>query len=567
MNLRIAIPLVGLSALAVTGFSSTAVAQTAQEVRDLITTRVGSLDAMKAPSNDNEMPQPDDPRFSITAAKKRLGKFLYFDPIRANNIRPEFGGNRAFAQSASCGSCHLGELASKAGAVTAFGLGGEGRGFVDEATGKFVARRTAVPGLTDTLPTQVDTFNALGALTMTGRFDEVDAPFRVAPSMIGFATNQRLFWSGPAGETYDPAAPSKLNINPNALPTQENAVEFTFLAHRMFETQRFALQDIPVYVELFRRAFPEEAAIADASQSLDDLINDDTIGRAITAFLRTVFTRNTPYDRFLDGDDTALTPNQLRGAQLYFTDAANGGANCVACHSGPALNKALGDEAGTMIDENFHNLGLNDHPLVELVQTTLNDPDFHDPGRAEATGDNNHLYMFKTPTLRQIRDAAPFMHSGEFATLREVIDYFNAGVPAADFSGNHTNLSMQFTNPRGTNETGLGLGESDINALMDFLENGLYDDAFVNYDPDSTTDTFNLNEDELTYEYSLLALGAINGRVPSNLQHPQTDALTTQDLAAAQPATPNLCGALGALGFIGMIVPIIALRRRWTRAA
>lgn len=544
--------------------ASIAVAETPQEVRDLIANRLGSVDALKVPATDADMPQPDDSRFAITPEKKRLGKLLYFDPIRSNNVRPEFGGNRAFAQSISCGSCHLGEMASKAGAVQAFGMGGEGRGFIDADTGRFVARRSAVDGLHDTMPTQVDTFDALGALTMSGRFDEVDSPFRVSPSMIGFAMNTRLFWSGPAGETYDTSNPAKMNINPNGLPPQENTVEFTFKAHRMFEMQRFALQDVPAYVELFRRAFPDEAGVSDLSGNLDDLINDDTIGRAIAAFLRTVITRNTPFDKFLDGDDTALTDTQLRGAYLFYQAADNGGASCVSCHSGPAMNKTLGDEAGLLIDENFHNIGLHDHPLVELAQEALDDPTFHDPGRQEATGNSDDRFKFKAPTLRQLRDAAPFMHSGEFETLRDVVEYFNAGVPAADFSGNYGNLAENFAHPRGPGETGLGLSDDDINALLDFLENGLYDPAFVTYDPNSTTETFNLNSKDLSYDLRLSLMGAKSGEVPSGLQHPQTDTLTTQDLALENGAS-GICGSIGLFGLMATLLPLIAEKRRLRR--
>ncbi len=558
------LPLVAVSATYVLPLSVMAEAPTAEELRALITNRVGSLDALKVPATDADMPQPHDIRFAITDAKKRLGKLLYFDPVRANNVRPELGGNRAFAQTASCGSCHLGEMASKAGVVSAIGMGGEGRGTVNPDTGRFEARRTVVVGLSDTTPTQVDTFDALRALTMSGRFDEVDSPFRVAPSMIGYAMNQRLFWSGPAGEEYDPDDPAKMNINPNGLPPQENTVEFTFKAHRMFETQRFALQAIPAYVELFRRAFPTEATLADESGNLDDLINDDTIARAIATFLRTVITRNTPFDAFLDGDDSALTEQQRRGAQLYFTAATEGGANCVACHSGPALNKVLGDEDGTLIDENFHNIGLHDHPLVELAQTSLNNPDFHDPGREEGTGNEDDRFKFKTPTLRQMRDASPFMHSGEFTTLREVVEYFNAGVPAAEFSGNFGNLSEMFSNPRGEDETGLGLSDEDIVALVEFLENGLYDPAFATFDPDSTTETFNLNARDLTYDFELAFLGAQNGRVPSLLQHPQTDAATTADLAA-DTTMADVCGSFGVFGMMATLVPMVIARNRRRR--
>lgn len=551
--------LIGLAAMATTGVVT---AETPQEVRDLITNRLGSLDAVKVPATDADMPHPDDPAYSITPEKKRLGKLLYFDPVRSVNVRPEFGGNRAFAQTISCGTCHLGEAASKAGEVSAVGMGGEGRGYIDPNTGRFVATRAPVEGLTDTMPTQVDTFDALGALTMSGRFDEVDSPFRVAPNMIGFAMNTRLFWSGPAGEPYDASNAAKMNINPNGLPPQENTVEFTFKAHRMTEMQRFALQDIPAYVELFRRAFPEEAAAADKSGNLDDLINDDTIGRAIAGFLRTVITRNTPFDKFLAGDDSALTDTQLRGAYLFYQAADQGGANCVACHSGPAMNKTIGDEAGLLIDENFHNIGLHDHPLVELAQEALNDPTFHDPGRQEATGNSDDRYKFKAPTLRQLRDAAPFMHSGEFTTLRDVVEYFNAGVPAADFSGNYGNLDERFSNPRGAGKTGLGLSDDDVNALLDFLENGLYDPAFVTFDPKSTTETFNLNARDLSYDLPLMLLGAHNGDVPSGLPHPQTDALSVQDIAQENVATGGVCGTFGAFGLFATLLPLIAEKRR-----
>jgi len=558
------VAVVAVAALAVSLADAQAQAPTNSELRELIVERVGSLDALKVPTTDADLPQPDDPRFTITDDKKRLGKLMFFDPVRANNVRPEFGGNRSLAQSASCGSCHMGEMASKAGLVTSIGMGGEGRGQINPDTGRFEARRNVIEGMTDALPTQVDVFDALRAFTMTGRFDEVDAPFRVSPSIIGFAFNQRLFWSGTAGEAYEPEDPSKANVNPKGLPTAENCVDVTFMAHRMSETQRFALQNIPAYVQLFRRAFPEEAALADQSDNLDDLINDDTVGRAIAAFLRSVITRDTPFDRFLAGDDAALTDTQRRGAQLFFSAATEGGANCVACHSGPALNKVLGDEAGTLIDENFHNLGLNDHPMVELAQTSLNDPDFHDPGRAEATGNDDHRFQFKTPTMRQLRDAAPFMHSGEFTTLREVVAYFNAGEPAAAFSGGHGNLSELFTNPRGNDQVGLGLSDDDVDALVEFLENGLYDPAFVTFDAESPTATFNLNARDLSFDFELAFLGAQNGRVPSLMQHPQTDSETTADLAA-DTTMADVCGNFGLFGLMATMAPMLIVRHRRRR--
>ncbi|MBK8270319.1 MAG: cytochrome-c peroxidase [Planctomycetes bacterium] len=157
----------------------------------------------------------------------------------------------------------------------------------------------------------------IGNVVISGRFDAIDAVPRLSPSMIGLAFNQRLLWDGAAGEPYDASDPTKANANPGNLPAAENIVQRANRAHRMLETQRFAIQSVPVYMRLFKDAFPEEFANYESTGNPDDLCNDDVIQRAIAAFLRTVVTRNTPFDSFLAGDDTALTDRQLRGAWLF----------------------------------------------------------------------------------------------------------------------------------------------------------------------------------------------------------------------------------------------------------
>src|SRR5260370_288810 len=89
----------------------------------------------------------------------------------------------------------------------------------------------------------------------------------------------------------------------------------------MLNFQSAALLKIPAFVKLFRDAFPQEAAAADAANDLTLLVNDQTEFRAQATFLRTVVTRNTPFDKFLAGDNDALTPAQRRGAELFFTPA------------------------------------------------------------------------------------------------------------------------------------------------------------------------------------------------------------------------------------------------------
>lgn len=507
------------------------VAKRARALRNALAARVGDIERMRVPAANEALPQPlgqdgnPDPRYAITEAKRYLGKLLFFDPVRTTRIRTEFGGVESTARTGSCASCHLGEVAGKAGQVINLHLGGEGRGFTD-AQGVFHVRRRIQPGLVDVIPTGQQ-FIQNGTVVRDGRFDAVDSVPRLSPSMIGFGFNNRLLLDGKAGQPNHPD-------NPNGLPAAENLCQIAFNVHRMLETQKDAIQQFPVYVKLFQDAFPAEAAQYASSGNLDDLVNDDTVERAVATFLRTVVTRNTPWDRFLAGDDRALTKRQLRGLKVFMTDATQGGANCIACHSGPMLNKQLGDEAGELVEENFYNLGIGDHPLQRLGAIALEDPNHHDNGREGITGRAEDSFKFRTLTLRQLKDSGgQFMHSALFTSVREVVDYFNAGVPQDPYAIGAGTVSDRFTHPRGPGSpAGLGLKEKDVVALVDFLENGLYDPTFATFDPNSTTETFELNDRDIQYSVyhpDLAALGAVDGLMPSGLCASSDDALTRRD--------------------------------------
>src|SRR5947199_3204564 len=105
------------------------------QLRRFIAEQVGGIQKLMVPAHDADLPQPrladgtPDPRFKTTEAKRYLGKQLFHDPIRTARILPEFGGDLRTKQTASCGSCHFGEAASKAGALFNFAVGGEGRGY------------------------------------------------------------------------------------------------------------------------------------------------------------------------------------------------------------------------------------------------------------------------------------------------------------------------------------------------------------------------------------------------------------------------------------------------------
>src|SRR4051794_36647336 len=199
---------------------ATAQGNSPTQLRRYVDEQVGGIQKLMVPAHDVDLPQPrlangsPDPRFRTTEAKRYLGKQLFHDPIRTARIRPEFGGVAATTQTASCGSCHFGEAASKSGTLLNFAVGGEGRGYTD-AKGDFIPRRRprtdilpvlrqtplfAGDALVDELPTLTDIFASAvgspargrklpdpGPLLRTGRLDALDSVARNAPSVIGFA--------------------------------------------------------------------------------------------------------------------------------------------------------------------------------------------------------------------------------------------------------------------------------------------------------------------------------------------------------------------------------------------
>lgn len=122
----------------------------------------------------------------------------------------------------------------------------------------------------------------------------------------------------------------------------------------------------------------------------------ENIGKAIAGFERTLVSRNAPFDRWLAGDAAAMSPEAVRGAQLFV-----GKARCNACHSGPNLT-----------DESFHNIGTGDADAGRAKFV---------PGTATLTG------AFKTSGLRNVLLTAPYLHDGSEASLEAVVRFYNQG--------------------------------------------------------------------------------------------------------------------------------------------
>jgi cytochrome c peroxidase len=122
-----------------------------------------------------------------------------------------------------------------------------------------------------------------------------------------------------------------------------------------------------------------------------------TLSDALASFVRTLDTGNSAFDRYMKGNRSAMSASAIRGRQVFLKKG-----KCFDCHFSPDFT---GDE--------YRNIGLFDG-------TTLTDP-----GRFGVTRDSADLGKFKVPGLRNVALTAPYMHNGMFATLRQVIDYYD----------------------------------------------------------------------------------------------------------------------------------------------
>src|SRR5687768_250953 len=141
-----------------------------------------------------------------------------------------------------------------------------------------------------------------------------------------------------------------------------------------------------------------DMTLAEASARVGLPVED--ISRSLASFVRSLLSGNSPFDRFINGDRDALSPEQQAGLSIF-----RGKGNCTACHVGP-----------TFSDERFHNTGV-----------ASRDGRLLDEGRFAVTRKTEDRGAFKTPTLREIARTAPYMHDGSVATLEDVVEFYDRG--------------------------------------------------------------------------------------------------------------------------------------------
>ena len=196
---------------------------------------------------------------------------------------------------------------------------------------------------------------------------------RATPTILNTAYNAWQFWDGRTKSLEEQAlepisAPGEMSQNLDILVKE--------------------LAKISDYVALFDRAYPGEG------------ITKPAIGKAIASYERTIVSTEAPFDKWIKGDRSAISPSAKNGFTLFESKA-----NCAACHQGFNFQ-----------DDGFHNIGLKTMDGVE-----------EDVGRFAKKPIKVLKGAFKTPTLRDIALTAPYMHNGVYGTLTEVIDHYNVG--------------------------------------------------------------------------------------------------------------------------------------------
>jgi len=222
--------------------------------------------------------------------------------------------------------------------------------------------------------------------------------WRNSPTLINVAFQKYLFHDGRASTLEDQALfpmMSAFEMNQNLDYLEEE------------------IRSVPEYVAEFTAVFG------------DGDITRERIAMAIAAFERTLISRDAPIDRFLDGDRNALSPQALKGYEIF-----RGKGKCTECHYGFNL-----------MDDRFHALQVQENPehladpriaaTRRFVAKVYHFEEYRtlaeDPGRYLITKDQKDWKAFRTPTLREIAGTAPYMHNGVFTTLDEAVEFFNAG--------------------------------------------------------------------------------------------------------------------------------------------
>ncbi|MGE0492382.1 MAG: cytochrome-c peroxidase [Vulcanimicrobiota bacterium] len=379
------------------------------------------------------------------AAKVTLGQALMFDKILSGNM------------DISCATCHHPTQATGDGLSVSIGTGGSGLGPARTlgAGRNFIARNA--PGLFNLAPVNPMFHDGRVSRAQGGAFT-TPAGGQLPQGLDNVAAAQAMFPVTDRDEMRGNAGDTRLDGQPNELAGFADNDLTNIWASIMTR-----LLAIPQYQQMFAAAFPGVP---------QNQLGFQHAANAIAAFeISQVEHLDSPFDRYVAGDNSALTDAQKRGGQIFY-----GRGRCSACHRG-----------GLLSDLTFHNIAA---PQVGPGKGAEAPLDF---GRGRETGQPQDRFRFRTPTLRNVALTGPWMHSGSYTSLQAVVrHYINPGQALNNYNPNQ--LQPQFRSQvHVTDQLAAGvlnnldpvlgnpipLNNGDVDDLVDFL-NALTDDTSTN---------------------------------------------------------------------------------------
>lgn len=236
---------------------------------------------------------------------------------------------------------------------------------------------------------------------------------RNSPSLLNIGYHSVFFWDGRAASLENQA------LGPITDPVEMAATETISIKN---------IKKIKGYKPYFREAFGDEK------------ITIERILKAIATYERTITSKKSKFDSFIEGKSDIFTDEEVIGLHLFRTKA-----RCVNCHNTPLFS-----------NQKFHNVGLSYYGRT-----------FEDLGKYNITHKKEDVGKFKTPSLREIGRTAPYMHNGLMPNLEGIIEMYNAGMPRVKPKENQKNDSLfPVTDPLLKK---LNLTKKEQNALKAFL--------------------------------------------------------------------------------------------------
>ncbi|MGJ5619650.1 cytochrome-c peroxidase [Sulfitobacter sp. MF3-043] len=331
---------------------------------------------------------PDD-FIQFDSKQAALGQLLFYDRILSGN------------KNIACSTCHHPDLGTGDGLSLGIGEGGEGLG----------AGRTAGTGaslIKKRIPRNAPGLWNLGAKGLTVMFHDgrlsvsdaypsgFDSPAEewLPTGFNSLLAAQSVF---PLVAQFEMAGNPRENEIAGAVHDRIDAA-WPILAKRVRVTGDYGARFVDAFAHIDKG---EDVTIVD-------------IANALAAFIGTEWQSiDSPYDRFLAGDGTALSDAARRGKDMFF-----GKGNCAKCHAGPLFS-----------DQSFHALRL---PPFGPGRTRRFDPMVRDVGRMGESDVLEDAYRFRTPMLRNVALTAPYGHNGAYPTLAGIIRHHVD--PAGSFS-------------------------------------------------------------------------------------------------------------------------------------